>query len=382
MQMNEIQTAVAKSYDNIDGVVFNRKDLMDRAISLGYSESQAYHIGKGLKKIGRGKYELVADPEGATTPAPAKAMQNVSNVVEVPKSDDTFKNLIPSVDKFYVRWGLFQNVRKIVASGQFFPTFITGLSGNGKTLMVEQACAVEKREMIRIQITPETDEDDLMGGFRLENGNTVFEKGPVIQAMERGAILLIDEIDRGSNRLMAIQGVLEGKPVLIKKTKELVTPAPGFNIIATANTKGQGSDDGRFVAATIIDEAFLERFPVTLDQKYPSSAVETKILKNHLAMYGVEITEDVATMIDELINWVTSIRKVFNEGNGTEMITTRRLCQIAQTYSIIGNKHKAIEYCIARFDEQSREGFKDYFVKIAGAMEADAEENEGDVSDD
>jgi MoxR-like ATPase len=227
-------------------------------------------------------------------------------------------------------------------------------------MMIEQACANAKREYVRVQITPETDEDDLIGGFRLLNGETVFAKGPVIKAMEAGAILLIDEIDRGSNKLMALQGVLEGKPVLIKKTGEVVRPAPGFNVIATANTKGQGDEAGRFISATIIDEAFLERFTVTLEQPYPSASVEKKIVKNHMGKFGASDDE----FAEKLVNWGQAIRKTFEDGGVDDIISTRRLCHIVQTFSIFNDRKKAIELCVNRFDADTRAAFVDLYEKI------------------
>jgi len=233
-------------------------------------------------------------------------------------------------------------------------------------MMVEQAAAEANREFIRVQITPDTDEDDLIGGFRLVNGETVFSKGPVIKAMEAGAILLVDEIDRGSNKLMALQGVLEGKPVLIKKTGELVSPAHGFNIIATSNTKGKGSEDGRFIAATIIDEAFLERFTITMEQPYPVAAVEKKIVIKHMELYG-SVDNDFA---ENLTKWSGAIRKTFEDGGVDEIISTRRLCHIAQTFSIFKDRKKAIELCVARFDDDTRAAFVDLYSKIDAAANA------------
>jgi MoxR-like ATPase len=244
--------------------------------------------------------------------------------------------------------------------------YVAGLSGNGKTMMIEQACAAAKREYVRVQITPETDEDDLIGGFRLLDGETVFAKGPVIKAMEAGAILLIDEIDRGSNKLMALQGVLEGKPVLIKKTGEVVHPAPGFNVIGTANTKGQGDDAGRFISASIIDEAFLERFTITLEQPYPSASVEKKIVKNHMEKFGANDSE----FVDKLVAWGQAIRKTFLDGGVDEIVSTRRLCHIIQTFSIFNDRMKAIELCVNRFDEDTRSGFLDLYSKIDGDVDA------------
>lgn len=277
------------------------------------------------------------------------------------QKDDVMTDVyVPPKDSVYVRWGYFKDVESIIKSGMFYPVFVTGLSGNGKTTMVEQACAKLKKNFIRVQISPETDEDDLLGGFRLVNGQTVFQDGPVVKAMRTGALLLIDEIDRGSNRIMCLQGVLEGKPVLLKKTGEIVTPEKGFNVIATANTKGKGSDDGRFIAAAIIDEAFLERFVVTLEQPYPSAAVEKKIVLKHMEKYG-KVDEQFA---EKLVTWSDAIRKTFVDGGIDELISTRRLCHISQTYAIFNNKMKAIQLCVNRFDEDTKTAFVDLYTKI------------------
>jgi len=276
---------------------------------------------------------------------------------------------IPEVDATFVSWGEYKTVQKVIDSGMFFPIFISGLSGNGKTMMVEQACAATGREYIRVQISPETDEDDLIGGFRLINGETVFNKGPVIKAMERGAILLIDEIDRGSNKIMCLQGVLEGKPVLIKKIGEVVFPSAGFNIIATANTKGRGSDDGRFSAATIIDEAFLERFVATIDQPYPSFRIERNILKGHSELYGVNDDD----FVDKLVNWSSVIRKTYDADGVDEVISTRRLCHIVKAYSIFRNRETSIAMCISRFETETKEAFLDLYSKIdSGVLTAES----------
>lgn len=274
---------------------------------------------------------------------------------------------VPEKDATFVKWGYFKDVKMIIDSGMFYPMYVAGLSGNGKTMMIEQACANAGRQYVRVQITPETDEDDLIGGFRLLNGETVFAKGPVIKAMEAGAILLIDEIDRGSNKLMCLQGVLEGKPVLIKKTGEVIKPAKGFNVIATANTKGQGDEAGRFIAATIIDEAFLERFTVTLEQPYASAATETKIVANHMEKFGVSDDE----FVGNLVKWGQAIRKTFEEGGVDDIISTRRLCHIVQTFSIFGERSKAIEMCVNRFDPDTRAAFIDLYGKIDAGLDVD-----------
>ena len=278
---------------------------------------------------------------------------------------------VPEIDPTFIRWGHFKDVAIIVSSGAFYPTFITGLSGNGKTLMVEQSCAKEKREYMRVQISPETDEDDLLGGFRLIDGNTIFSDGPVIRAMRAGAVLCLDEIDRGSNRIMCLQGVLEGKPILIKKTGELVHPAAGFNVIATANTRGQGSEDGRFNAANILDEAFLERFVITIDQPYPKVAVEKRILIKHFEKFGIDTAEH--GFADMLVVWSDTIRKTYEAGGVEDLISTRRLCHIVQSFSIFEKRTKAIELCTARFVEDVRASFLDLYEKIDASVTVDEE---------
>ena len=295
------------------------------------------------------------------------------------------------LDKTFVPWGPYHDIVKIVKSGMFYPTYISGLSGNGKTFMVEQACAKLDKEFIRVQINPETDEDDLLGGFRLVNGETVFAKGPVLKAMENGAILLLDEIDRATNKIMCLQGILEGKPVLVKKTGEVVQPADGFNVIATANTKGKGSDDGRFTAASIIDEAFLERFTVSVDQKFPSLAIEKKIVLKHMDKYittepkNAEFSQD--ELAQHLVTWADIIRRTFFDDGVDEVISTRRLCHIVQTFAIFGKVDKSIDLCISRFDDDTKAAFLDLFEKVTNndpSLQQDTPEVEevNDTEDD
>jgi hypothetical protein len=267
---------------------------------------------------------------------------------------------IPQKDPTYVPWGAFADIRCALQTGMFYPIFISGLSGNGKTLMVEQVCASLKREYVRVQISKNTDEEDLIGGFRLVNGETQFFKGPVVRAYESGAVLLLDEVDRGNNSLLCMQGILEGKPILLKKTMELVHPRPGFTVIATANTKGRGSDDGRYSGALVIDDAFLERFVATIDQEYPTASVEKKIVLNHMEKYGCN--DD--TFADFLITWAQSIRKTFMAGGLDEFISTRRLCHIVQSYSIFRDRKKAIAVCVSRYDANTRDAFIELFDKI------------------
>jgi MoxR-like ATPase len=278
---------------------------------------------------------------------------------------------IPQKDNTYVPFGFFKQLEQILKSHIFYPVFITGLSGNGKTTMVEQVAAKLKRECIRVNISIETDEDDLIGGNTLHDGNVIYREGPVLMAMRRGAVLLIDEIDRGSNKLMCLQSILEGKPFFNKKTGEMIYPEKGFTIIATANTKGRGTEDGRFIAAQILDEAFLERFPITVEQEYPSVAVEKRIINNKMEFYG-RIDTDFA---DKLVNWAKIIRKTFVEGGVDEIISTRRLVNIVQAYSIFEDREEAIRYCINRFDEDTKTAFMDLYTKMSAPTEQAVKEN-------
>jgi MoxR-like ATPase len=347
-----------------DQVLFSPKEMIEVADKLNVARGEVYRLMKSLPKSGRGVYNLSAlvmpfrsDNSHAEVNTPKESTPKLSTAVQSLSNDEVY---IPKSDKYYVAWGNYKDVESIVKSGAFYPVFITGLSGNGKTMMVEQACAKAKREYVRVQITPETDEDDLIGGFRLVDGETVFAKGPVLSAMEKGAILLIDEIDRGSNKMMCLQGVLEGKPVLVKKTGQMIKPAPGFNIIATANTKGRGSDDGRFVAATIIDEAFLERFTITIEQPYAPTATEKRIVLRHMEKY-----ECVDESFAELLTiWSDTIRKTFEDGGVDEVISTRRLCHIVHTFSIFQDRRKAVELCVNRFDADTKEAFIDLYSKV------------------
>jgi len=265
------------------------------------------------------------------------------------------QNLIPEIDSNFVKFGNFSDVKKIIQSKLFYPCFITGLSGNGKTFGVEQACAQLKREVVRVNITIETDEDDLIGGFRLVNGSTVWHNGPVIEALERGAILLLDEIDLASNKILCLQSILEGNGVFLKKIGRYVKPSDGFNVIATANTKGKGSDDGRFIGTNVLNEAFLERFPVTFEQSYPSPKTEEKILTNLC---------DDKEFCKRLVDWGDIIRKTFFDGGVEEVISTRRLVHIVKAYAIWKNKEKAIEVCVNRFDDETKQAFLDLYDKV------------------
>ena len=270
------------------------------------------------------------------------------------------ENLIPKKDDTFVRFGNFSDIKKIIQSRLFYPTFITGLSGNGKTFSIEQACAQLGRELIRVNITIETDEDDLIGGFRLINGETVWHNGPVIEALQRGAILLLDEIDLASNKILCLQSILEGKGVFLKKIGKFIAPTKGFNVFATANTKGKGSEDGRFIGTNVLNEAFLERFPVTFEQEYPTPATEQKILEGIALDLGVEDRE----FCKRLVDWADIIRKTFYDGGIDEIISTRRLVHILRAYSIFDDKAKAIQNCINRFDDETKQSFIELYDKV------------------
>ena len=295
-------------------------------------------------KVGRGKWNLEVTSE---------TIQDLEESYNVPSVEK--QNLIPNKNDSFVKFGNFNDIKKIISSGLFYPTFITGLSGNGKTFSVEQACAQLGRELIRVNITIETDEDDLIGGFRLVNGETVWHNGPVIEALQRGAILLLDEIDLASNKILCLQSILEGKGVFLKKVGQYINPSKGFNVFATANTKGKGSDDGRFIGTNVLNEAFLERFPVTFEQEYPSASIETKIL-NKLC--------DDANFCKRLADWADIIRKTFYDGGIEEIISTRRLVHIVQAYNIFGDKAKAIEVCVNRFDDDTKQAFMELYDKV------------------
>lgn len=355
------------------GTEVTRQQLVTLSSEVGrrhfWLESDEYRVGRGKYRLPLSEFGI--DMAGARlSVVPAQAAPSptapVINMPEQPKTKIssvgrfTEKAVIPNRDPLYVEFGFYDRMKQIVGSKQFYPVFVSGLSGNGKTMMVEQSCATLKREYIRVNISPETSEDDLIGGFRLIDGETKWFDGPVIQAMKAGAVLCLDEIDRGSNKLMCLQAILEGKPYMIKKTGEYVEPAQGFNIVATANTKGKGDDSGRFMAATILDDAFLERFPITVEQEYPDTKVEAKILNKVFDSLGLSDKE----FASNLVKWADIIRKTFEEGAIDELVSTRRLVHIAKAFQIFGDRTEAIKYCINRFDSETKTAFLDLYSKI------------------
>lgn len=356
-----------------DQTQFRTGTIVDAGKELGYSGKDWNPLLNKSNRVKIGTYDLasllepvrqatISNSVVASIPTNAAQMQSIVN------DEKTYAKADPT----FIAWGAYHDIVKIIKSDMFYPTYISGLSGNGKTFMVEQACAKVGKEFIRVQINPETDEDDLLGGFRLINGETVFSKGPVLKAMENGAILLLDEIDRATNKIMCLQGILEGKPVLVKKTGEVIEPANGFNVIATANTKGKGSEDGRFTAASIIDDAFLERFTISVDQKFPGISIEKKIVLKHMEKFNC-VDNDFA---DKLVLWADIIRKTFFDDGVDEVISTRRLCHIVQTFSIFNKRDKAIDLCISRFDDDTKDAFLDLYSKV------DADEYNPETTED
>ncbi len=314
-------------------------------------------------KVAKGKWNLEVTTE---------AVENIEKSFSSPSVEPSLQqNLIPEKDSTFVKFGNFSDVKKIIQSKLFYPTFITGLSGNGKTFSVEQACAQLGRELVRVNITIETDEDDLIGGFRLVNGATVWHNGPVIEALERGAILLLDEIDLASNKILCLQSILEGKGVFLKKIGRFVRPTVGFNVIATANTKGKGSEDGSFIGTNVLNEAFLERFPVTFEQDYPGPASEQKILMNIADSVGVNDPK----FCQRLCDWSDIIRRTFYDGGVEDVISTRRLVHIIRAYAIFGKKEKAIQTCINRFDDETKQSFLELYDKVDIDFSLDKEED-------
>ena len=374
---------------------------VNNSASAVFSKAEAMQIAKsnGLKnpmwffkecKVGRNQFspnmatlmtvgntalkpvaaEAPALEESVSTLEPIETIQSQAldaKIVKQAKLAVEIENLVPDSDSTYVPFGFHKDLVNIIKSGMFYPTFICGLSGNGKTMMVEQVCAKLKKEAIRVNISIETDEDDLIGGNTLVDGNVVYREGPVLTAMKRGAILILDEIDRGSNKLMCLQAILEGKPYFNKKSGEVVTPATGFNVIATANTKGRGSDDGKFMGAQVLDEAFLERFAITVEQEYPSSVQEKKIVMNKMGVAEC-VDEDFA---DKLVMWADIIRKTFYEGGIDELVSTRRLEHIVKAYAMFSDRLKAIQLCVNRFDTDTKTAFIDLYTKVDAGVSAE-----------
>jgi len=364
MELNVKQKSVVDVlYKTYKSDTVTRQEINDlvkskKIVNPSWLKSEKYKVGRGIYKLPMGNDVEDSTPVVNVEKTESKAAYIVSSLTD---------NVVPQKDKDFVNFGNFSDVRNVITSKKFYPIFITGLSGNGKTLSVTQACAVAKREMIRVNITIETDEDDLLGGYRLRDGQTVWQNGPVIEAMERGAVLLLDEIDLASNKIMCLQPILEGSGIYVKKINKFVKPAFGFNVVATANTKGQGSDDGKFIGTNVLNEAFLERFPITFEQEYPAVKTEQKIVATKLKSAG-KADEKFAT---NLVTWADVIRKTYKDGGVDEIISTRRLVHIAEAYSIFKNKMKAIEVCTNRFDTDTKNSFVDLYTKVDSGVSAD-----------
>ena len=354
--------------NNTNNGVFRKREVVDAAASLGMKYPG--WIFQRDRMIKRGVYDL--SPMMANLSAAPAPVAVAPKMVIQPKLQTTIENLIPQVDPTYVPFGFYRDLTKVIKSQNFYPTFISGLSGNGKTTMVEQVCAKLKRECMRVNVSIETDEDDLIGGNTLVDGNVVYREGPVLTAMKRGAILILDEIDRGSNKLMCLQAILEGKPYFNKKTGETVYPKAGFNVIATANTKGRGSDDGKFMSAQILDDAFLERFAITVEQEYPALKIEKQIILNKMEKVG-KVDEEFA---DKLVTWADIIRKTFYDGGVEELISTRRLEHIVNAFAMFGTRNKAIELCVNRFDTDTKSAFLDLYKKVDAGTATDEQVND------
>jgi hypothetical protein len=383
--LNELQTAQVEAlYKKYGRTEISRSEINDFVKSGEISnpswlKNKKYLVSRGVYSLpiaGNDFSPTLTDvplvPEEPKEPVVAKAAFVVSSLIG---------NIVPDKDPVFVPWGYFKDIKKIVSSKAFYPIFVTGLSGNGKTMNVSQACAAANRECIRVNITIETDEDDLLGGYRLQDGQTVWQDGPVIEAMKRGALLLLDEIDLASNKIMCLQPILEGNGVFLKKINQFVKPAKGFNVIATANTKGQGSDDGKFIGTNILNEAFLERFPITIEQAYPTNKIEEKILLNVMSDKKLTSTVD-SEFASSLVTWADIIRKTYYEGGVDELISTRRLVHIVEAFSIFKNKMKAIEMCTNRFDLDTKTSFLDLYTKIDGGEDVSSWLNDDFVSEE
>ena len=373
---NEQKEFVDLAYKHFEKDELSRTEINTFAKDNGlkypaWLRSDEFRLTRGIYKL---PVEGIVNPSKNVKQKVSKKPEVVSKQISV--SQSVADNLVPSKEQTFVPFGNYKDIKNIIKSNIFYPTFITGLSGNGKTLNIIQSCAELKRELIRVNITIETDEDDLLGGFRLQDGETVWHDGPVVEAMKRGALLLLDEIDLASNKIMCLQPILEGNGVFLKKIGQFVEPKDGFNIIATANTKGKGSDDGRFIGTNILNEAFLERFPVTFEQEYPSAKIEQKILDNVMSHYSLKDSQ----FTGNLVKWADVIRRTFYDGGVDEIIATRRLVHIINAFAIFKNKLKAVEVCINRFDTDTKNSFLDLYTKVDSGVSIE-ELNQGPSDD-
>jgi MoxR-like ATPase len=368
MLNNKQREYVKYAYGLFNKDVLTKKELIQANKKFGCKYAPQWLIKNKDYKVDKATFRLPLDGDIKKT----EVVKSTNDNVEIKKEaayivSSLTGDIVPKKDPVFVPFGNYPDIKSIIKSGKFYPVFVTGLSGNGKTMSILQACAEARKECIRVNVTIETDEDDLLGGYRLKDGQTVWQNGPVIEAMERGALLLLDEIDLASNKIMCLQPILEGSGVFVKKINKFVKPKEGFNVVATANTKGQGSEDGKFIGTNILNEAFLERFPVTFEQRYPNAKTEEKILNNTLEATGKKDTN----YVNKLVTWADVIRKTYFDGGVDEIISTRRLVHIVQAYSIFSNKLKAIELCTNRFDEDTKTSFVDLYTKVDAGATAD-----------
>ena len=368
MLNNKQREYVKYAYGLFNKDVLTKKELIQANKKFGCKYAPQWLIKNKDYKVDKATFRLPLDGDIKKT----EVVKSTNDNVEIKKEaayivSSLTGDIVPKKDPVFVPFGNYPDIKSIIKSGKFYPVFVTGLSGNGKTMSILQACAEARKECIRVNVTIETDEDDLLGGYRLKDGQTVWQNGPVIEAMERGALLLLDEIDLASNKIMCLQPILEGSGVFVKKINKFVKPKDGFNVVATANTKGQGSEDGKFIGTNILNEAFLERFPVTFEQRYPNTKTEEKILNNVLESTGKKDTN----YVNKLVTWADVIRKTYFDGGVDEIISTRRLVHIVQAYAIFKNKLKAIEMCTNRFDEDTKTSFVDLYTKVDAGATAD-----------
>jgi MoxR-like ATPase len=358
--------ACAVTYPNenvLSRTQINNVARVHKLTDAGWLKSDNY-------RVARGKYKLPAiDGLTSTMPTPITTAVNMASSVDLSRTE----SLIPERDPNFVKFGFYKDMETILRSKMFYPVFITGMSGNGKTYGSQQVCARLRRECITIPITIETDESDLLGDKTLVDGNVEFIAGPVVRAMESGAVLILDEIDLASNKIMCLQSIIDGKGVYLKKDNRFVSPAKGFTVIATANTKGKGSEDGRFIGTNVLNEAFLERFKITFEQEYPTQKVEKTILANNLLTLGVNAQEGTEEFIENLTVWASAIRKTFADGGIDEIISTRRLVAIVETFAIFKDRMKSVELCVSRFDDDTKESFLDLYSKISNDTEVVSE---------
>jgi len=368
MLNNKQREYVKYAYGLFNKEVLTKQELIQANKKFGCKYAPQWLIKDKQYKVDKATFRLPLDGDIKKVDDVKSTVDNVEIRKEAAYIVSSLTgDIVPKKDPVFVPFGNYPDIKSIIKSGKFYPVFVTGLSGNGKTMSILQACAEAKKECIRVNVTIETDEDDLLGGYRLKDGQTVWQNGPVIEAMERGALLLLDEIDLASNKIMCLQPILEGSGVFVKKINKFVKPKNGFNVVATANTKGQGSEDGKFIGTNILNEAFLERFPVTFEQRYPNAKTEEKILNNTLEATG----KKDANYVNKLVTWADVIRKTYFDGGVDEIISTRRLVHIVQAYSIFSNKLKAIELCTNRFDEDTKTSFVDLYTKVDAGATAD-----------